>query len=190
MKQRRMKNEKGFSLIEIIVVLIILAIMAAGLGNVVVFAVQNFIFAREANQLSQKAQLALARMKSELVDLTSVNSANTDNSSIQYTLSTGETYRIQFSGNQITLEKINPPPAIASQTLINGVVTNNDGNNFLTYYQTNGTTEWLPGNPINQLAQIRVVIVLSFQPDNQNLTFQTTINPRKNTIPNAPSLNP
>jgi len=186
MKRWKLKNEFGFTLIEIIAVLVILGIMAVGLSSAIVFGVQNFIFARDADQISQRAQLALARINRELVDLTSVNSANTNNSSIQYTLSTGGEYRIQFSGNQITLQGINP--AIPSQTLISGVVTNNGGNNFLTYYQADGTTIWTPGNPINQLAQTRVVIVLSFQ-QNEQLTFQTTVNPRRTAVPNVPRLN-
>lgn len=186
MKRWLRKNEMGFTLIEIIAVLVILGIIAVGLSNLVIYGVRNFIFANDADQISQRAQLALARIKRELVDLTSVNVANTDNSSIQYTVSTGVEYKLQFFGNQITLQGINP--AIASQILIDGVVANNGGNNFLTYFQADGTTIWAPGNPINQLAQIRVIIVLSFQ-QNQQLTFQTTINPRENTIPNAPNLN-
>jgi prepilin-type N-terminal cleavage/methylation domain-containing protein len=194
MKRLPLKNECGFTLIEIIAVLVILAIMAVGLSNLIIYGVRNFIFARDADQISQKAELALARIKQELVDITpdpSNPSANpislASSTQVSYRSSSGNTYTLQISGNQVTLAKTNNP-AIAAQTLIDGLAANNGGSTFLTYLLADGTTAWTTANTLNQLAQIRVVIVLSFQQTGQ-LTFQTTINPRGNTVLNAPSLN-
>jgi prepilin-type N-terminal cleavage/methylation domain-containing protein len=172
-------KEQGFTLVEIIVVLVILAIVAVGLSGAIIYSAQNFIFAREANQLSQKAQLALARIKRELVDVKSISSAGSNG--IQYTLATGGTYSIQYSGNVITMAGINP--AVPVQPLVGGVAIGN----IFSYFTTSGA-EWTTANPINDLAQIKVVIVLTYQSTNQ-LTFNTTINPRRTAIPNVPRLN-
>lgn len=184
MQQWQLKKESGFTLIEMIAALIILGIMAIALSSAIMYGVQNLVFARDADQLSQKAQLALARINKELIEIRSVSSAG--NNSIQYISAVdGGTYNISLANNSITLSEISP--VNLSGTLIDGL--GNTGANFLTYINTNGSN-WSveSSNTINQLAQIRVVIVLGFQ-QNQPLTFQTTVNPRKNTILNAPRLN-
>jgi prepilin-type N-terminal cleavage/methylation domain-containing protein len=167
---KNIKKEKGFTLIEIIVVLVILGIVAGGLSGAIIFGAQHFIFAREANQLSQKAQLALARIKKELTDVKEI-SASSDRS-IEYVFANGEKYEIKLDDNQITLRGVEP--SIASQVLIDGLTENNGGETFLTY--------------ANDMAEIQVKIVMAFQ-GATNLSFQTTINPRKTAIPNVPSLN-
>jgi prepilin-type N-terminal cleavage/methylation domain-containing protein len=183
MKKYKNKDQSGFTLVEVIVVLVILGIVAAGLSSAIIYGAQHFIFAREANQLSQKAQLALARMKRELVDVRSITTANA--TTIQYTLATGGEYAIQLSGTAINMQGINP--VIAAQPLINGLAANNGGQTFLTYRKADGSA-WTTADSINDLAQVQAVIVLAM-PGQPNLTFQTTINPRRTAVPNVPRLN-
>ena len=183
MRMIRKKNQSGFTLVEVIVVLVLLGIVTAGLSGAIIFGAQHFIFAREANQLSQKAQLAMARMKRELVDVKSVSSAGA--TSIQYTLSTGGEYMIALSGTTINMQGINP--AIGAQPLIDGLAAANGGKTFLTYQKADGTT-WTTADSINELAQIQTIIVLDFQ-GGTDLTYQTTINPRRTAVPSVPRLN-
>jgi hypothetical protein len=155
------------------------------------YGVQNLIFARDAAQISQKAQLALARINRELVDLTGVNAVGTNSNSIQYTLSTGGEFRIRFLNSQILLAGINP--VVTEQVLLGGLDAANGGNIFLTYTNFSGAV-WTAANPINQLARINIIIVINLAGtgqlhQNQLLNFTTTVNPRRNGIQNAPSLN-
>ncbi|HDQ04587.1 MAG TPA: type II secretion system protein [Deltaproteobacteria bacterium] len=179
----KVKKDKGFTLIEVIVVLILLGVVAAGLSGAIIFGAQHFVFAREANELSQKAQIALARMKREMVDVKSIATANA--TTLRYTLDTGDVYEMQLSGTAINIQGINP--SIAAQPLIDGLAVNNGGESFLVYTKPDGSA-WTTGDSINDLAQIQAIIVLAF-PGQPNLTFQTTINPRRTAIPNVPRLN-
>ena len=191
MHQLKFNQESGFTLIEMIAALIILGIMAIALSSAIMYGVQNLISARDAAQISQKAQLALARINRELVDLNSVNAASTNNNSIQYTLSTGGEFRIRFLNSQILLAGINP--AVAEQVLLGGLDATNGGNNFLTYTNFSGSA-WTTADPINQQARINIIIVIKLAGtgqlhQNQLLSFTTTVNPRRNGVQNAPSLN-
>ncbi len=205
MKRLPLKNECGFTLIEIITVLVILAIIAVGLSNLLIYGVRNFIFANDADQISQRAQLALARIKQELVNITpdpnnpAVNPITTATATqITYRSSSGDTYVLLRNGNQSTLNKNNT----GAQILIDGLTANNGGNNFLVYCRSDGcppdgrTTTWSTAdgfskinNNANYLANIRVWITLDILNATNHLDFQTSINPRSNDLPNAPNLN-
>lgn len=186
---KQLKSELGFTLIEIIVVLVLLGIMAAVLSNAIVYGVQSFVFARDAEQLSQRAQLAMARINRELTDITAVAFASADQ--ITYTSSSGDIYILLRSGNQITLNK----NGAGAQVLINGLTANNGGNPFLSYFRSDGTA-WttadgfsnINGNA-NYLATIQVWISLDILSGSNHLDYKGTINPRVNGVLNAPSLN-
>ena len=141
---KQLKSELGFTLIEIIVVLVILGIVAVVLSNAIIYGVQSFVFARDADQLSQKAQLAMERINKELTDITVVSFASADQ--VDYTLTkntvpsctvalpAGCQYSIKRDNinNQITLEGTNP--VVAVQVLIGGLTANNGGNKFLFFF--------------------------------------------------------
>lgn len=180
MKFTKYKNQSGFTLIEVIVVMVIIGIVAVGLSAMIVYVAQNFLFAREADELSQKAQLAMARIKKELEDVKSISTA--EENKVIYTLATGGPYQIELSGTAIK---------IAGQPLIEELASDNGGQTFLTYKKEDedGTThDWITSDSINDLAQIQIVFVLDFQ-GGTNLKFETTINPRRTTVLSVPRLN-
>lgn len=61
-----MKRQRGFTLIEVIVVLVLVGIMAALAGFGLVTAVQGYLMAAENAAVTQKAQTALTRITREL----------------------------------------------------------------------------------------------------------------------------
>jgi prepilin-type N-terminal cleavage/methylation domain-containing protein len=185
MRVVKIKREKGFTLIEVIVVLILMGIMGAVLATVIVTAVDGFFFTRDSAIKSQKAQLALARIGRELLDITNINS-NPTSASVAYTTSYGQ-FQIVKTGNQITLEKTDTP-VIAAQTLIDDVSANYGSDSFLVYTNSGGSAWTYTANDISALYQIKVVIKLNGYAGVQTLNFETTINPRNNTLSNAPKL--
>ena len=71
-----MRQDAGFTLIEIILSLILASIMAAVAGMGIVSFAKGFVLVKKSTQTAQKAQLAMARLTRELTELTSI----TDNS--------------------------------------------------------------------------------------------------------------
>jgi len=189
---KQLVNKQGFTLIEIIIVLIILGIVAVVMGNLIIYGVQHYLFARKADELSQKSQLALARLNRELIDMTAVTTAAPDQ--IDYTtpyhlpscaVDAGCQYSIKRTGRQITLEGINP--VVAPQILINGLTTGNGGRVFLRYMGTGGAA-WVVTDGFGTLTQIQVQISMETV-DGSALPFQATISPRANGGLNAPTPN-
>jgi prepilin-type N-terminal cleavage/methylation domain-containing protein len=194
MKKLPLKNKNGFTLMEVIVVMILIGIVAVALSGVIIYGVKSYIFSRDAGQLSQRAQLAMARINKELIEATAVTTATSNQ--IDYT-SSSITYSLQRdnTNNQITLNQ----NGTGARVLIAGLTANNNGNPFLSYFRSDGITPWTTADRFsyinadgssntNYLATIKVWITLNIPNTSNHLDFQTSINPRNNGLPDAPSL--
>jgi prepilin-type N-terminal cleavage/methylation domain-containing protein len=65
---RIINKQDGFTLIEVIAVLIIVGILAAFAGLGIVAAVQGYTFSKDTAAISEKAQLAISRINRELLE--------------------------------------------------------------------------------------------------------------------------
>jgi len=190
-------NAKGFSLIEVIAVLVIMGILAVGLSMGLIKGVEQYLFAGEATEISQKAQVAMARIKKELVGIISVDSIS--GNQIRYTRpysppscqnSNGCTFIIQKSGSSILLTNLQPDGGADSQVLIDNVLDPYAGGDvFLVFKDFNDAT-WTveSGNTVNDLAKIEVLLVLTYG-SGSTIRLNSTINPRQSDKLNAPNLN-
>ncbi|OGP64156.1 MAG: hypothetical protein A2169_04235 [Deltaproteobacteria bacterium RBG_13_47_9] len=138
-------RHKGFTLIEVIAVLIIVGILAAFAGLGIVVAVQGYIFSKDNAIISEKAQLALSRINRELVECYNCSS-NITGTSFTYLNPLG-TRTIDWSNNAVN---------ISTDTLIDkvssfGLVYNNtdkciDVTMYLTGVPNSFSTKVYPRN--------------------------------------------
>jgi prepilin-type N-terminal cleavage/methylation domain-containing protein len=165
------RRDSGFTLIEVIAVLVLVSLLALIAGMGIVKGVEGYLFARENLVLSQKAQLSLARMRLEMNEIWNVSSADAD--SIEFSTPDG-TRKIGFDVDSIRLSE-GAVALAAGDTLINDVASFT-----LTYLDTDGSP-WTVADNVRDLSQIRVDLVLNHSVgDTNTVSFFTTVNPRNN----------
>ena len=79
MTKKQHRQQQGFTLIEMIAVLVIVGILAALAGLGIVTGVQGYLFSKDNAAVSEKAQLAMARISRELLECYNCSGANGDN---------------------------------------------------------------------------------------------------------------
>ena len=117
------KDTSGFTLIEIIMVLLILSVMGTVVGLGIVQVSKNFVFAMDNQEVLGKSQLAMYRLIKEFALIESVSSGTT--TSISYTRQTpgGGTASVTLSLS-------------GSNLLLNGNILVDDVQSFsLGYYR-------------------------------------------------------
>ena len=95
-----MKKQSGFTLFEIIITLILVGIVSAVAGLGIVSFVEGYLFVKDNSIVAGKAQVALARITRELIDLHSIPSptSNAATTSITFDKVSGAT-SIGLGGN-------------------------------------------------------------------------------------------
>ena len=170
------QREQGFSLVELIASLVIAGILAVALTTMVVTAMDGYVLGRDRADMSQKGQLALARMRVELLHVTSVSTATADK--IAFTNPEGS-YELERTGSVVTLRRTSAP-AVAAKTLVDSMMTNYGADQLFAFQKVSGT--WNAGEDIALLHTID--ITLKF--DNNSTVIQTSVNPRGNRLRVAP----
>ena len=147
--QTSMLHEKGFTLIEVIVCLVLIGIMAAIAGMGLVKISEGYVFAKQNAETVQKAQVAIARIVKELGASTAISSISTTSPvSIAFTRS-GVTNTIAFSGTA------GSPVTINGATLINNVTAFTP-----TYFDAAGTLLTAPITVAN-IRRIDIALTVS-----------------------------
>jgi prepilin-type N-terminal cleavage/methylation domain-containing protein len=101
-----MKQHHGFTLLELIAVLVLVGIMASIAGFGVVAGVRGYLMASESAQISQKAQLAMTRLSREIKECP-MSSCGGGNGTIalpfDYENNLGEDRRLELDGNELKI---------------------------------------------------------------------------------------
>jgi len=180
MDDRTATNCDGFSLVELIASLTIAGILAVALMTIVVTALNGFSLSKDAAGVTQKANLALSRIRIELLNATSITTAEANR--IIYTTNDG-TYEILKTGNVITLEKTDAGSPIPAKTLVDNILANYGSDSFLSYEKRGGST-WTTTDDMLELYAITLMLKFT----NYANALETMVNPRMNRLRNAPLL--
>jgi prepilin-type N-terminal cleavage/methylation domain-containing protein len=177
------KKNAGFTLIEVIAVLVLVGIISAVAGMGIVRGVEGYLFAQSNTETTQKAQLALARMTRELMELSTIDATSSGTAIIFSTPSGDKT--IALAGSTITLDG----------DVLTDSVKSADG--FTVSYCESGSVLscTVPPDPPSAaviadpklLARIDIILRL-IRPDVAigYLEFTTSVVPRQTRVQNAP----
>jgi|GEM_PF-304931 len=122
-------NQKGFTLIEIIVSIVVMAIITVISGVGLVAMSKGYVFSKKNSVTTQQGQIAMARLKKEIGNIMSVTSVTITPPSITYTRNSDtpprQSHTIFWAGGS-------SPLLIDGDTLVSPVTSFN-----LAYYEFN-----------------------------------------------------
>jgi len=182
-----LRDQAGFTLIEVIASLMLLGVMGAVAGMAIVRGVDGYVFTRTNTTLAEKAPLAITRLSLEFQNLTSVTNATS--SSINYTVRPGYdslpfSRGIKLVGDEIKIvDGSSLPDENTGSVLIDQV------NSFtLEYYKdSTGSDSWAVSDGVLDLYAVKVELILNRTGvSGETLTFLTMINTQRNGRYNGP----
>jgi len=171
MKQRK-TDEKGFTLIEVIVTMILVGITAALAGMWIVSVANGYIFAKMNASTTQKAQLAMTRLVKEFSAISAITAATADS--------------ITYTRNNSTLGSLTGQivSKIGGDLKLNTANTLTDSvNTFVLSYcddiiTTSGTPSQTCGASWSSTSRIIVITLTITGANNTTSTFTQRVTPR------------
>jgi len=106
-------DNTGFTLVEIIVTIILLGIIGSFSGHMLVNAVRSYTFAHDNAELTQKAQVAMMRITTELTRVRTFDCSSPNQ--VSYTRCDNESIIIRKDGANILYEKYGTPRRLVDQ---------------------------------------------------------------------------
>jgi prepilin-type N-terminal cleavage/methylation domain-containing protein len=182
------RHEGGFSLIEMIVVLVLVGIVSSVIGLALVQGVQGYLFAGENVEMSEKAGLALGRIDRELTRATGIDADASGSSCIRYKVQTeSQHYRaLGIDGDSLRLHVSNSSdggcPIAGSATML----ADNVDSFSLIYQVEDGGNSTSPPVAMEDVHAIAVRLSLEHVQDAAGVLFEETVVPRNNGLLNAP----
>ena len=173
---KKINRESGFTLIELIASLVIFALMFTLAGMGIVVAAKGYMITKESAHMAQKAQIAMARINRELLEITDIAAVSATQIIYDHMdgrkaiAKDGSVVRMFFNlGGAETLSDLS-----AGDILIDNVTQ------FTLTYHKSDLSSWVFGtDDIKDLSSVEVEIVMSREDSGVgDKTFQTTVKPR------------
>lgn len=166
-----LSKQNGFTLIEVISVLVLVGLFTAGIGMGAAAITKGYIYAAKNAQTAQKVNIAMKRMTLEFQQLTSVSSSSA--SALTFVSALG-TRTIGFDSDTIKLAEDTTPLA-DGDILMDEVVSLS-----LSYINGSGGT-WQITDSIRDLTGITIQLEVQRDDiDAGSMTFSTTVYLRSN----------
>ncbi|MDI9570433.1 MAG: prepilin-type N-terminal cleavage/methylation domain-containing protein [Pseudomonadota bacterium] len=167
-------SDSGFTLIEMVIALVLVAVMTVLGGTFLLQATSGFLTVKDNTRLSQQAELAMARLGREIIEMQSMTAAGTAS-----TLSIAHIAGNRTLGLDSGKLKINASggPLSAGDILIENVQSFS-----ITYWSGDPPTSsstWPLSNDFQRLAAIDIDLQLN-HPEGGMLHFASRIAPRNN----------
>lgn len=183
-----MNNESGFTLLEIIASLVLLSIMATMAGLWIVLGARGYVFTRENSIIVQKAGMVMARIERELLELSALDIAASDDGCIRFKAGTVSSYyrAIGLNGTELEL-KVSDSADCDCNT--SGFLLGDSISDFTISYEDSAGTSPVPSTPpadLEDLVAIHVDFTINRSDGTDAEKFETIVNPRNNGNPNGP----
>ena len=174
-----MNRESGFTLIEIIASLVIFGLMFTLAGMGVVMAAKGYVITKENAHMAQKAQMAMARINRELMEITAI-AARVDTQPDPYIIYDHVDGRRAIAKDGSTIKMFFNMGSAQTTLPSDGDDLIDDVKQFTMTYHKSDSTLWVFGTDnIKELSSVGVDIVMSrADSDVGDKTFQTTVRPR------------
>ena len=170
-----MKRESGFTLVEMIATLVLVSLLAVVAGMGLIKGLEGYLFVKDTTVVTQKAQIALERMRRELVEVSNITSVSGPPVVLAFSTPSGSRTITHNTGNAEIL--------LDNDTLVDNVNSFN-----VAYLQVSGA--WVAGtDAIRDLTEITINLALDLpggDPGDNPIRFTTSINPRNTGNANAP----
>lgn len=168
---KKIKNKNGFTLIETIVVLLLVAILAAGAGMGIIAVTQGYLFASKNAQMAQKANIAMKRITLEFQEIITVSDMGSDTITF---ISKYGTRNIGFDSNTIKISE-NAIPIAGGDIVIDEV------NSLVFSFKNSSGDPWLITDNIQELTGITIFFdLLRTDVNTGNIPFSSTVFLRHN----------
>ena len=171
-----MHNDRGFTLMEVILSLVIVGIIGAVAGMGIVTGTRGYLQTKENSHMAQKAQMSMARIHRELMELTNI--AAVVGGADPYVIFDNPVGRqaIAKVGNTLQLY-----PLTAAATDLSGasgdILVDQVAGFSLNYYK--GTASWTISDGMELLSAVHVNFDLQRIEGSANtVSFATTVYPR------------
>jgi len=177
-----MRKKAGFTLIEIMVSLVLVGLIASIAGTLVITATRGYLYARENDAITQKAQLALGRLNREFTELMDVKARDDAQPYLIYEvpLRTGGVERRGIAKVGNTVQMFFNVPGTTLSGLTGDVLVDNVQTLSLMYNPSSGVSLWSMGQDIRNLFAVSVQLVLNRPDTGGAVSFFTTVSPRNN----------